>query len=149
MPKAIPDGYHAVTPYLVMSNASAAIEFYKKALGATEVFRMPMPGGKVGHAELQIGNSRVMLADAPPDQKTAKQLGGSPMSLCIYTENVDALADRFVSAGGKVVRPLQNQFYGDRTGMFTDPEGFTWSLMQHIEDVTPEEMQKRMEKMAH
>ncbi|MGZ3459529.1 MAG: VOC family protein [Archangium sp.] len=150
MPKAIPDGYHSLTPYLALSNASKAIEFYKAALGATELYRMPMPGGRIGHAELQIGDSRLMLSDEMPEagNKSAKAYGGTPVGLCIYTENVDALAERFVKAGGKVVRPLQNQFYGDRSGHFEDPEGYKWTLAQHVEDVSPEEMQRRMAKMG-
>lgn len=150
MPKAIPDGYHSLTPYLALRDAAKAIEFYKAALGATELYRLSMPGGKIAHAELQIGNSRLMVSDEMPDwgNKSALAYGGSPVGLCIYTENVDALAERFVKAGGKQVRPLENQFYGDRSGQFLDPEGFKWTLMQHIEDVTPEEMQRRMAKMG-
>lgn len=150
MPKAIPDGYHSITPYLALSDATKAIEFYKTALGATELYRMPMPGGKVAHAELQIGDSRIMVSDEFPDMgaKSPKHFGGSPVGLCIYTENVDALAERFVKAGGKVVRPLENQFYGDRSGQFVDPEGFKWTLAQHVEDVSPEEMNRRMAKMG-
>lgn len=150
MPKAIPDGYHSLTPYLSVRDAAKAIEFYKAALGATELLRLPMPGGKLAHAELQIGNSRFMLADENPDwgNKSAQSFGGSPMTLMVYSENVDALAERFVKAGGKVVRPLENQFYGDRTGTFEDPEGYKWMLSQNIEEVSPEEMQRRMEKMG-
>ncbi|HYO59352.1 VOC family protein [Archangium sp.] len=150
MPKAIPDGYHSLTPYLALSNASKAIEFYKAALGATELYRMPMPGGKIAHAELQIGDSRLMVSDEMPEwgNKSPKAYGGTPVGLCIYTENVDALAERFVKAGGKVVRALQNQFYGDRSGQFEDPEGYKWTLAQHVEDVSPEEMQRRMEQMG-
>ena len=150
MPKAIPDGYHSLTPYLSLSDATKAIEFYKAALGATELYRLPMPGGKIAHAELQIGDSRLMLADEMPEwgNKSAKGYGGTPVGLCIYTENVDALAERFVKAGGKLVRPLENQFYGDRTGQFEDPEGYKWTLAQHVEDVSPEEMQRRMAKMG-
>lgn len=150
MPKAIPDGYHSVTPYIALSDAAKAIDFYKAALGATELYRLPMPGGKIGHAELQIGNSRIMVSDAMPEwgNKSAKDFGGTPVALCIYTENVDALAERFVKAGGKQVRPLENQFYGDRSGQFVDPEGYKWTLAQHVEDVSPEEMQKRMAKMG-
>jgi PhnB protein len=146
MPKAIPDGYHAVTPYLIFSNAEKAIAFYKQALGATELFRMPMPNGKIGHAELQIGDSRIMLADEAPEigARSAKSIGGTPIGLCLYTENVDALAERFVKAGGKKVRPMENKFYGDRSGQFEDPEGYQWTLAQHIEDVPPDEMQRRM-----
>lgn len=150
MPKAIPDGYHTMTPYLALTDAAKAIEFYKAALGATELYRLPMPGGKIGHAELQIGDSRLMVSDAMPEwgNRSAKDYGGTPVGLCIYSENVDALAERFVKAGGKQVRPLENQFYGDRSGQFEDPEGYKWTLMQHIEDVSMEEMQKRMEKMG-
>jgi PhnB protein len=149
MPKAIPDGYNSLTPYLSLSDAAKAIEFYKAALGATELYRLPMPGGKIAHAEIQIGNSRLMLSDEMPDwgNKSAKTFGGTPVGLCIYTENVDALAERFVKAGGKLVRPLENQFYGDRSGQFEDPEGYKWTLAQHVEDVSPEEMQRRMAKM--
>jgi PhnB protein len=150
MPKAIPEGFHTLTPYIALNDAAKAIEFYKAALGATELYRLPMPGGKIGHAELQIGTSRLMVSDAMPEwgNKSAKDFGGTPVGLCIYTENVDALAERFVKAGGKLLRPLENQFYGDRSGQFEDPEGYKWTLMQHIEDVTVEEMQKRMAKMG-
>lgn len=146
MVKPIPDGYHSITPYLALSDANAAIEFYKKALGATELFRMPAPDGKVGHAELQIGDSRIMVSSEYPEfgAQSAKTLGGTPIGLCIYVENVDALAERFVAAGGKVVRPVETQFYGDRSGQFLDPEGYKWTLATHVEDVSPEEMQRRM-----
>ncbi|MBV9946303.1 MAG: VOC family protein [Myxococcales bacterium] len=149
MPKAIPDGYHTVTPYLALSNASKAIAFYEQALGAKEIYRLPMPNGRIGHAELQIGDCRIMLSDEAPEwgNKSAKSLGGSPVNLAIYTENVDALAERFVKAGGRIVRPVQDQFYGDRSGTFEDPEGYKWTLSQHVEDVSPEEMQRRMAKL--
>jgi PhnB protein len=149
MVKAIPEGYHTLTPSFSLRDAAKAIEFYKAALGAEELFRMPMPGGKVAHAELRIGDSRIMVADEMPewDNKSARTMGGSPVGLMVYTENVDALAERFVKAGGKVVRPLENQFYGDRSGQFEDPEGYRWTLSQHIEEVSPEEMQRRMDKM--
>ena len=150
MPKAVPEGYHSVTPYLALRDAAKAIAFYKEALGATELYRLPMPNGKLGHAELQIGNSRIMVSDESPEwgNKSAKSLGGTPIGLCMYTDNVDALAERFLKAGGKVVRPVENQFYGDRSGTFEDPEGYTWTLAQHVEDVAPDEMQRRMEKMV-
>jgi len=150
MAKAIPDGYHSVTPYLALSNADKAIEFYKKALGATEIYRLPMPGGKVGHAELQIGNSRIMVSDEAPEfgNKSAKTIGGSPVGICVYSEDVEALAKRFLAAGGKEVRPLRTEFYGDRTGTYEDPEGYKWTLSQHVEDVSPEEMNRRMAKMG-
>jgi PhnB protein len=132
-----------------MSDAAAALEFYKRALGAVELYRMPMPNGKLGHAELQVGDSRIMLSDESPEwgTKSPRSFGGSPITLCIYTEDVDALARRFVEAGGETVRPLANQFYGDRSGTFKDPEGYLWTLAQHVEDVTPEEMQRRMDEM--
>ena len=150
MPKAIPDGYPSLTPYLSLRDAAKAIEFYKVALGATEVFRLPMPGGKIAHAELQMGDSRLKLADAMPEwgNKSAKDLGGTPVRLCIYTENVDALNERFLKAGGTQVRPPENQFFGDRTALVEDPEGYQWLLAQHVEDVSPEEMQRRMEKLG-
>lgn len=146
----IPAGYHAVTPYLSLSNAAKAIAFYAEALGAKELYRLPMPNGRIGHAELQIGDCRIMLADESPEwgNKSAKSLGGTPVGLCIYTEDVEALAERFVKAGGKMLRPLQNQFYGDRSGQFEDPEGYKWTLAQHVEDVSPEEMKHRMAKMG-
>jgi PhnB protein len=150
MVKAIPEGYHTLTPYLALRDAAKAIEFYKAALGAIELYRLPMPGGKIGHAELRIGDSQLMVSDEMPEwgNKSASSYGGTPIGLCIYTENVEALAERFVKAGGKMVRPLKDEFYGDRTGRFEDPEGYKWTLAQHIEDVSPEEMQRRMEKMG-
>ena len=150
MPKAIPEGYHSLTPYLIFKDAAAAIEFYKRALGATELYRMPAPGGKIGHAELQIGDSRLMLADEAPDwgALSARTVGGTPVTLHLYSEDVDALADRFVKAGGKVLRAVQNQFYGDRSGQFEDPEGYKGNLSQHVEDVPMEEMERRMANMA-
>jgi len=150
MVQAIPEGFHSVTPYLALSDAAKAIAFYEAALGAKEVYRLPMPDGSIAHAELQIGNSRVMLSSENPawGNRSAKTMGGSPIGLCIYTDDVDALAKRFVAAGGKEVRPLSNQFYGDRTGVFEDPEGYKWTLAQHVEDVSPEEMMARMAKMG-
>jgi PhnB protein len=150
MPKAVPEGFNSITPYLALRDAAKAIAFYKEALGATELYRLPMPNGKLGHAELQIGNSRIMMSDEAPEwgNKSARSLGGTPIGLCLYTDNVDALAERFVKAGGKVVRPVENQFYGDRSGTFEDPEGYKWTLAQHVEDVAPDEMQRRMQKMV-
>lgn len=150
MPKAIPDGFHSLTPYLSLRDAEKAIAFYKEALGATEVYRLSIPGGKVAHAELQIGDSRLMVSDEMPEwgNKSAKGYGGTPVGLCLYTENVDALAERFVKAGGKQLRSLETQFYGDRSGQFEDPEGYKWTLAQHVEDVSPEEMQRRMASLG-
>lgn len=148
MPKAIPDGYASVTPYLIFDDSKSAIEFYKKALGAKELFRFPM-GDRIAHAELQIGNSRVMLADTNPqfEAYSPKHYKGSPISLMVYVENVDSVAEKVVAAGATVVRPVQNQFYGDRTGTFLDPFGYKWTIGTHVEDVSPEEMQKRMAKL--
>jgi PhnB protein len=150
MAQAIPQGYHSITPYLIFKDAAGAIEFYKRALGASELYRMPMPDGKIGHAELQIGDSRLMLADEAPEwgALSPRTVGGTPVTLHLYCEDVDTLADRFVKAGGKVLRPVDNQFYGDRSGQFEDPEGYKWSLAQHVEDVSPEEMKRRMAEMA-
>lgn len=149
MANTIPDEYYSVTPYLTFANASSAIEFYKRALGATEVYRLPMPDGRIGHAELSVGNSRIMLSDENKEWGNAspRTLGGSPIKLHLYTENVDDLAARFVDAGGRVVRPLKNEFYGDRSGQFEDPEGYHWTLAQRLEEVTPDEMARRMLQM--
>ena len=146
--KPIPDGYHTATPYLIVNGAAAAIEFYKKAFGATELLRMAGPDGKIGHAEIKIGNSPIMLADEFPEMgaKSAKTLGGSPMFLMLYVENVDVLAAQAVAAGAKAIRPLQNQFYGDRSGTFEDPFGLWWTISTHVEDVPPEEMKRRSEE---
>lgn len=150
MVQALPEGYNTVTTYLCCVDSAKAITFYEKALGAKEVFRLPMPGGKVAHAEIQIGNSRVMLSDEMPEwgNKSATTLGGCPIGLCVYTDDVEGLAKRFLEAGGKEIRPLTNQFYGDRSGTYMDPEGYKWTLSQHVEDVSPEEMAARMAKMG-
>ena len=141
----IPEGYHSVTPYLVMKNAAAAIEFYKKAFGAVELLRMAAPGGKIGHAEIKIGDSPVMLADEYPDMgfKGPESLGGTPVSLMIYVDDVDKIYPQAIAAGGKEVRPLRNQFYGDRSGTLTDPFGHVWTVSTHLEDLTEEELAKR------
>ena len=143
----IPEGYHSVTPYLVMKNAAAAIEFYKEAFGAVELLRMAAPGGKIGHAEIKIGDSPVMLADEYPDMgfKGPESLGGTPVSLMIYVDDVDKIFPQAIAAGGKEVRPLQNQFYGDRSGTLTDPFGHVWTVSTHVEDVPEEELAKRAE----
>jgi PhnB protein len=145
--KPIPDGFHSVTPYLTVKNGAAAIEFYKRAFGATERFRMCGADGKsIGHAEITIGNSIVMLADESPQagNKSPQTLGATPVSLLIYVEDVDSAYKRAVEAGATVLRPVQNQFYGERSGCLTDPFGHMWTLMTHIEDVSPEELNKRM-----
>jgi PhnB protein len=143
--KPIPDGYHSVTPYLIVNGAAAAIEFYKKAFGATELGRMPQPDGRVGHAELQIGDSRVMLADEFPERDIhgPKKYGGSAVTLHLYVEDVDQVASQAVAAGAKILRPVQDQFYGDRSGMLADPFGHQWNVSTHKEDLTMEEIGKR------
>jgi PhnB protein len=145
--KAIPDGYEHVTPYLIIKGAAQAIEFYKKAFGAIELFRMEHQG-KIGHAEIKIGGGIVMLADEYPemDHRSPTTLGGSSVGLLIYVENVDPFFDRAVSAGAKVVKPMQDQFYGDRSGTLTDPYGHMWTFATHKEDVPPAEMSRRAEE---
>lgn len=148
---AIPEGYHSVTPYLITKDAGKAIEFYNKAFGAKEIGRISMPGGKVGHAELQIGNSRIMIADEFPEwgNKSPVTLGGTPVGICIYVENVDEVFRRAIEAGAKVDQNMEvkDQFYGDRTGSLIDPFGHKWTIATHIEDVTWEEMQRRSDAM--
>lgn len=147
--KAIPDGYHSVTPYLVVRNGAKAIDFYKRAFGATELMRMDGPGGTIAHAEVKIGNSPVMLSDENPqwNAKSPEAYGGSPASLMIYVDDVDTVFARAIAAGGKEVKAVQNQFYGDRSGTLTDPFGHQWTVATHVEDVSPEEMERRMEAM--
>ncbi|HEX4588858.1 MAG TPA: VOC family protein [Gemmataceae bacterium] len=147
--KPIPDGYHTVTPYLIVKGAAQALDFYKKAFGATELFRMPGPDGRVMHAEFRIGSSPIMIGDECPQMgATAPQPGAKvPVTLHLYVENVDAFVDRAVSAGATVVRPLANQFYGDRSCGLACPFGHSWYVATHIEDVSMEEMQKRMAAM--
>ena len=145
--KPIPDGYHTATPYLIVTGAASALEFYKQAFGAVELFRMAAPDGRIGHAEMQIGDSRIMLADEFPDMgfRSPQSLGGTPVGLMLYVEDVDARFSRAVAAGAKVVRPVKDQFYGDRSGTLTDPFGHSWTLATHIEDLTMAEVQKRSE----
>jgi PhnB protein len=145
--KPVPSGYHTVTPYLTLSDAASAIDFYKKAFGATERYRMDRPDGKIGHAEIQIGDSIVMVADesSRSDSRSPKSLGGTTAGIFLYVENVDAVFDTAVKAGAKVHQPLTNMFWGDRFGGLTDPYGHSWALATHIEDVAPEEMEKRMQ----
>ena len=143
--KPIPEGYNSVTPYLIVDNGAAAIDFYKKSFGATELFRMPSPGNKIGHAEIKIGNSVIMLADEHPEMgaRSPRSVGGSPVSIVVYVEDVDTVAKRLEAAGAKVTRPVSNQFYGDRAGSFEDPFGHQWHVHTHVEDVSPEELQRR------
>ena len=151
MVRPIPEGYHSVTPYIIVDDAAGAIEFYKKAFGATEVLRMPM-GDKIGHAEIKIGDSHVMLADQFPERdiKGPKARGGVTSSLMIYTPDVDTAFQRALDAGGKVDpgMELKDQFYGDRSGTLIDPFGHKWTLATHVKDVSEEEMHKAMEEMA-
>lgn len=143
--KPIPEGYHTATPYLIVKGGVDAIEFYKKAFGAKESFRMMRPDGRVGHAEIKIGDSVIMLADEHPEigARSPQTIGGSPISIHLYVEDVDAVFNRAVAAGAKVQRPLQDQFYGDRTGGLLDPFGHAWYVATHVEDIAPEELQKR------
>lgn len=141
--KPIPDGYHSITPYLIVKGAAAAIEFYQKALGAVELFRMPMPDGRVGHAEIRIGDSSIMLADEMPEMDIRGPQGSPPVSLMLYVEDVDALLPQAEAAGATVLRPLKDQFYGDRSVTVKDPFGHVWTLATHKEDIPPDEMEKR------
>jgi PhnB protein len=150
--KAIPDGYHSLTPYISIKGAAKAIEFYKRAFGATVEVYMGMPDGRVGHAELQIGDSRLMLADEMADMpdavaKSPESLGGTTFGLNLYLPDVDAQFQRAVEAGATVKRPVKTQFYGDRSGTIEDPFGHIWTLSTHVEDISPEEMKKRMAAM--
>ena len=143
--KPIPDGYHTATPYLICKGAAKALDFYKKALGAEEIMRFDM-GGQIGHAEIRIGNSMIMLADEHPDMgyKSPQSYGGTPVSLVLYVEDADALVQRAIGAGAKELRPVQDQFYGDRSGTVADPFGHVWTISTHKEDVPEEEMKRRM-----
>jgi PhnB protein len=141
----IPEGYPRVTPYLSVDGASDAIDFYTKVFGAKERMRMPAPDGRIGHAELEFGDSVVMLSDEFPDMgaPSAKKLGGTPVTLSLYVEDVDDVFDRAIEAGASEVRAVEDQFYGDRSGQFEDPFGHRWSVATHVEDVPPDEMMKR------
>jgi PhnB protein len=144
---AIPEGHHTVTPVLTLDNAAQAIDWYKKALGAEEVSRASGPDGKIMHAELKIGNSRIMVHDAMMGSRGPKALGGSPASLWLYVDDCDSLFNRAIGAGGEVAHGgmgnLQDQFWGDRSGSFVDPHGYQWTVATHKEDLTPAEMQQR------
>jgi len=143
--KPVPDGYHTVTPYLFIRGAAGAIEFYKKAFGATELMRMPTLDGNIGHAEIKIGDSVIMLADEYPDMgfSSPATVGGSTVGIVLYVEDVDTRFNRAIAAGGKAIKPLEDQFYGDRTGTLLDPFGHIWTISTHKEDLSPEELQKR------
>ena len=146
--KAIPEGYEGVTPYIICKNAEAAIDFYKNAFGAVELFRIGEPG-MVGHAELKIGNAIIMLADEHPEMGalSPETVGGTPVTLMIYVEDVDDFAGKAVAEGLKVIQPIKDQFYGDRSGHFEDPFGHKWSFATHIADVSPDEMNQKAKEM--
>jgi PhnB protein len=146
--KPIPEGYHSVTPYLIVKGAAQAIAFYEKAFGAEELYRMPMPDGRVGHAELRLGDSRIMLADEHPEVGALSpgSVGGTPVTIHLYVEDVDEIFARATAAGARVTRPLADQFYGDRLGVLTDPFGHVWSVATHREDVPEDEMRRRAEQ---
>jgi PhnB protein len=143
--KKIPDGHNRLSPYLIVNGAARAIDFYTKAFGAVETFRHKAPDGKIGHAELRFGDTVVMLADEFPDHDAhgPSKFGGSPVSLHLYCDDVDAVAAKATAAGAKIKRPVANQFYGDRLGTLEDPFGHTWHISTHVEDVAPEELDRR------
>src|SRR5919106_2499077 len=145
--KAIPEGYEGATPYLIMKGAASALEFYKKAFGATEIMRIPAPGGTVGHAEIKIGKAIIMLADEFPEMnhRSPQSFGGTPVSIMVYVQDVDAFVKRAVAAVAKVLTPVVNKFYGDRSGSLEDPFGHQWHFSTHVEDVAPDELAKRAE----
>jgi PhnB protein len=150
MVQAIPSGYASVTPYLIVRDAARALDFYKKAFGATELMRFPAPGGRIAHAEIKIGEGVVMLADesAEMGHNSPQTIGGTPVSLMFYVADVDARFAKALAAGGVVTNPLKDQFYGDRSGTITDPFGHVWTIATHTEDVTPQEMQRRMAALS-
>ncbi|HVR38024.1 MAG TPA: VOC family protein [Thermoanaerobaculia bacterium] len=147
MVKAIPEGYHSVTPYLSIDGAAEAIEFYKRAFGASEIMRFDAPGGKIGHAEIRIGDSPLMLADEYPEMnfRGPKSYGGTSVNLMIYVEDVDSFVARAVEAGASLERPVKDEFYGDRSGTVKDPYGHVWHIATHKEDLSADEMKKRAE----
>jgi len=149
--KPIPDGYHSVTPYLCVRRAAQAIEFYKKAFLATERMRIAQPDGRVGHAELQVGDSVIMLSDEFPEigARSPQSLGGSPVSIHLYVEDADAIFSQAVAAGAKIKRPIADQFYGDRLGGVEDPFGHTWWISTHKEDLSPQEIERRAALASH
>ena len=144
--KPVPDGYHTITPQLTLDNAAQTIEWYKKALGATELSRSAGPDGKIMHAELRVGDSRFMVNDTMPGAKGPKAFGGSPASLWVYVNDSDALFNRAVAAGATVQMPLADQFWGDRCGAIVDPEGYSWTIATRKEDLTPEELDQRAQE---
>ena len=150
MVKSIPDGYHSITPYLILSGAGEAIAFYKRALGADEVMRLDDPTGKVHHAEISLGDSRIMLADEHPEIQalSPKTIGGSPISIHLYVDDVDSMVERAVAAGAKLIRPVADQFYGERVGGIEDPFGYRWFIATHKEDLSMDEIRRRAAAQA-
>jgi len=148
--KLIPKGYHAVTPYLSVKGAADAIIFYKKAFGAKEIMRLPGPNGTIGHAEVQIGDSRIMLADEFPEMnfRSPRSVGGTPVTIHLYMQDADKVAQKALAAGAKLLRPVADQFYGDRSGSLEDPYGHVWYVATHIEDIPMKELEKRAAAMA-
>ncbi len=148
--KPIPAGHRTVTPYLAIKNGAKALEFYKKAFGATEIYKLMMPDGRLGHAEIRLGDSMVMLSDEFPEfgGKSPETLGGSPVSIHLYVEDVDAFFKKALAAGAKERKPVMDQFYGDRSGQLEDPFGHLWWVATHKEDIAPEEIQKRLLAMC-
>lgn len=148
--KPIPEGYNSVTPYLIIRGAAKALDYYKQVFGARVMVRMDAGEGKVAHAEIKVGDSVVMLADEQPEMGfvAPESIGGSPVCLMLYVPDVDTVFERAIAAGAKQLRPLENQFYGDRNGTLTDPFGHVWTIGTHVEDVSPEEMKNRMAAMA-
>jgi len=144
--KPIPEGYHSLTPYLIVNGAADAMEYYKKAFGAVELFRMEHEG-KIGHAEMKIGDSPFMLGDENEQYKGPKSIGGTPVSLMIYVDDVDTIYPQAIAAGGTEIKALQDQFYGDRSGTLQDPFGHVWNVATHKEDVAPDEMERRLAAM--
>jgi len=142
-----PDGYHTATPYLIVDDAARALDFYASVFGATELMRMEAPNGRIGHAEIRIGDSVIMLADEHPEMgfKGPRALGGTPVSIMLYVADVDTLYNRAIEAGAKELKPLQDQFYGDRSGTVTDPFGHVWTIATHVKDIPPDEMRKLAE----
>jgi len=145
--KPVPEGYSTATPYLTVRGAAAALDFYRRVFDAQELMRMPAPDGKIGHAEFQIGNSRIMIADEYPSMgaRSPQSLGGSPVSIYLYVADVDDRVSRAVAAGAKVIRPVEDKFYGDRSASLEDPFGHTWHVATHVEDVAPDELRRRAE----
>ncbi len=146
--KPIPDGYHSITPYLIIKGAAAALEFYQGAFGAAEVLRLPGPEGKIMHAEIKIGDSHVMLADEFPEMGIVSPttVGNSPVGILLYTEDADTMFDKAIELGATEKKPLADQFYGDRSGTVVDPFGHVWTIATHVEDVPPEEIDRRFQE---